>query len=279
GIIDKLLLTRCVRDSTAYMVVLIIVQQLFNLAIIAWQGVEVVYPWSLLALLAGGLQVGLWYSYLKALQVEEVSRVTSLVFVYPLFVFLGAALLLGESLTTANYLGGLLLVSSAMLVSRRPSPAGPLAFSPAVKPLIVFWIAASAYAIAAKHLLLHMDEWQLILWSAFGNLALVLPFLIVPRIREEVFIFSRQGARVMGAVLLEETFDLAGRAGMIFAFALGSVGLVSSVSALQPLMVLLYVVVLSIFVPGLLEEELDRHSIMRKLAAVVMVSLGIYLIS
>ena len=55
--------------------------------------------------------------------------------------------------------------------------------------------------------------------------------------------------------------------------------MVSSVSALQPLMVLLYVVVLSIFVPGLLEEELDRHSIMRKLAAVVMVSLGIYLIS
>jgi len=279
GVIDKLLLSRYIRDPTAYMVLLIIVQQLFNLGIVAWRGLEVIYPWSVLAMLAGGLQVVLWYSYLKALQVEEVSRVTSLVFVYPLLVFLGAALLLGENLTSFNYLGGLLLVTSAMLVSYRRSPSGPLALSPAIKPLVLFWLTASAYAIAAKHLLSYMDEWQLVLWSAFGNLLVVLPFLIVPDIRKEVFFFARRGARVMGAVLLEEIFDLAGRAGMIFAFALGSVGLVSSINALQPLIVLLYVVVLSVFVPGLLDEELDLHNLIRKMVAVATVAVGIYLIS
>ncbi|MCX9011037.1 MAG: EamA family transporter [Candidatus Methanoperedens sp.] len=96
GILDKFILSRYIRNSAAYLIFLILVQQLFTILILAFRGVEFVYPASLLAVIAGSFQVVLWVSYLRALQVEEVSRVMPLVFVYPLFVFIASALLLGE---------------------------------------------------------------------------------------------------------------------------------------------------------------------------------------
>jgi hypothetical protein len=92
----------------------------------------------------------MYASYLRALQVEEASRVTSLIFVYPVFVFLGVAILLGEVLMPSHYVGGFLLVACALLVSYRPSSTGALAFSPALKHLVSFWIFSALYAIGIK---------------------------------------------------------------------------------------------------------------------------------
>jgi drug/metabolite transporter (DMT)-like permease len=86
------------------------------------------YPYfPVRGLLVGVVQAILYAAYLRALIAEEASRVPSLIFVYPVFVFLGSALLLGEVLSPRRYAGGLILVASALLVSRRP--AGSLASS------------------------------------------------------------------------------------------------------------------------------------------------------
>jgi|GEM_PF-3264160 len=97
-------------------------------------------------------------------------------------------------------------------------------------------------------------------------------------IRPESLAIFHRGLSVMGAVLIEEIFDLSSRICMIFAYALGSVALVSSVAALRPLIVLSYLVVLSLFWPGLIHEEIGRHTLALKLTAVILAALGIFLI-
>ncbi len=278
-LVDKFLLGSYIRNSTAYLVALIIFQQVFVVIIAAFAGAGFLYPASIYAMLAGTAQAVMYVSYLRALQVEEASRVTSLIFVYPLFVFLGSALLLGEVLAPRHYLGGVLLVASALLVSYRPGHGRSMAFSPALKHLFFFWIFAALFVIEIKYLLSFMDEWHLFIWSSIGTLVSVLPFLADNKIRAETLGFFRMNSLLLRAILLEEIFDFLGRLLSIFAFALGPVALVSAVGALQPSITLIYILALSLFLPGLIEEEIDRRTLALKFIAGFLVVIGIYLVS
>ncbi len=279
AILDKFILSRYTRDATTYLVSLIFVQQLFAFLVLIFRGFEFVYPLSFIAFLAGSFQVVLWVSYLRALKVEDVSRVTPLVFIYPLFVFGAAALFLGDILTPSRYAGGILLVVSAFLVSYKPEKAkAPLVLSPAVKYLFFFWVFVALYAVTAKYLLNFIDEWHLYFWSSLGNLVFCIPLLGKRMTRMETrALLQKSGA--LGAILLEEVFDFTGRIGFLFAYSLGSVALVASVNALQPLIVLVYVIILSLFMPGMLKEEISRETLVFKFSAVILVVAGMYLIT
>ncbi len=280
GIIDKFYLGRYVQNPVAYLVILVVLQQIFIVPVLAYAGWGFVYPQTLYALATGGLQIILWAAYLRALQVEETSRIAALVYVFPVFVFLGAFFLLGETLQARDYAGGALLISSAFLVSYRPArDGGPVALSPALKYMAVFWVFTAAYALSAKYLLDYMNEWHLILWSSLGSLAAVLPLLGHEGIRKEVSVYFHAGPYLLSILVLDEFFDFLGRGAFIFAYALGSVALVSSVSALQPFITLLYVVLLGIFVPGVLQEEMDRRTVALKIGAILLIIAGVYLVS
>jgi len=70
-------------------------------------------------MLFGSLQVFPSFFYIKALQIEEASKVTALEYVYPLFVFIGSVLLLGEVLELKHCAGGLLLLLGTLLISHK----------------------------------------------------------------------------------------------------------------------------------------------------------------
>ncbi|MHC1686564.1 MAG: EamA family transporter [Methanothrix sp.] len=279
GIIDKLIISKYVRNPLAYLAALVILQQIFAVGIMAFAGLGFVFPQSLYALAAGGLQIVLWASYLRALQVEETSRVAAMVYVFPIFVFLGAYIFLGEALAWKDYIGGGLLVLSALLVSYRPVEGGNPIVSPALKYMGIFWIFTAIYAIASKYLLGFMDEWHLIMWSSLGNLAVILPMLSVRNIREEAFRYICGGPFLFTALMADEVFDFLGRGAFIFGYALGSVALVSSVAALQPFVTLIYVVLLGILMPGVLNEELTQKMLAYKVTAVILIIIGVYLVS
>jgi len=280
GVIDKFVLSRYVRNPLAYLAALVVIQQILIVAIPAYFGWGFVYPQTLYALAAGGCQVILWAAYLFALQVEETSRVAAMVFVFPVFVFLGAFLFLGETLAARNYAGGALLVCSALLISYRSTQGGgPAIFSPALRYMTVFWVFTAAYALSAKYLLAFMNEWHLILWSSLGSLLAVLPFLWHEPVRKEFFAYFRGGPVLLLALFADELFDFLGRGAFIFAYAAGSVALVSSVAALQPFLTLVYVILLGVFIPGILVEELDRKTMALKTIAILLIVVGVYLVS
>jgi drug/metabolite transporter (DMT)-like permease len=277
-IIDKLLLSHYVRNATAYLIALIMVQQIFAAMVFAAVGASFKYPISIYGMLIGAAQAAMYMAYIRALQIEEATRVTSLIFVYPIFVFVGAALL-GETLTSKDYAGGLLLVLSALLISYKPRGRRALILSPALKHLVLFWLFSAIYVIGVKYLLSFMDEWHLFIWSSIGTLLSVLPLMAERKIRDEIAGYMKTGSLYIGAIVFEEVFDFLGRISLIFALFLGPVALVSAVGALQPAVTLVYVLALSIFVPGLLDEELDRRTLTLKFIAGILVAIGVYLVT
>lgn len=300
GVLDKLLLSGYAEDSKAYIVCQVLASQIFTIPVLLIAGADFVYPQSVIAMLFGSLQVFPSFYYTKALQTEEVSKVSALEYIYLVFVFIGSVLLLGEVLELKHCAGGLLLLLGTVLISYKKSESGcnglysdPLhnngllskpgnAISPAIKPFLSYWVLTAAYFIALKVLLVSIDEWNLYIWSSLGGLMAVLPMLLVGSVRSEVTGFFKQGGMAVGALISEETFQFLGIIFFIFAYAIGSVTLVSSVGALQPILTVLLILGLGIITPKLaksLNESTDWNSLKQKGISFLAVALGIYFVS
>jgi len=301
GILDKFLLSSYTNDSNAYIVCQVLASQLFTIPVFLIAGANFVYPQSLIALLFGSLQVLPCFFYMKALKIEEISTVTALEYAYPIFVFIGSALLLGEVLEIKHYAGGLLLLVGTLLISYKKngsdkddlysersnsngSNSKPFlsVFSPAIKPFLSYWVLIAIYYLSLKYLLISINEWNLYIWSSLGSMIVVLPLISITSIRSEVKDFFSQGGLAVGALISEETFQFLGIIFSLFAYAIGSVTLVSSVGALQPIVTVLLILVLGVFMPKiakLMNEKTDWSSLKQKGVSFVVVVIGIYLVN
>jgi hypothetical protein len=145
--------------------------------------------------------------------------------------------------------------------------------------MAVFWVFSAAYALTAKYLLAFMNEWHLILWSSLGSMLAVLPLLGSGPVRKEFAAYFRGGPFLLSVLLADEVFDFLGRGAFIFAYAAGSVALISSVAALQPFITMVYVIFLGLLIPGILPEDLDRKTMALKTVAILLIVVGVYLVS
>ena len=295
GILDKLLLCNCTNDSKAYIVCQALVQQLFTIPVLLFAGIEFTYPESIIALLFGCMQIFPAFYYLKALQTEEASKVSAMEYVYPVFVFIGSIFLFGEMLSPKCCAGGLLLILGTLLLSYKKDSClynssgrcanilkGILSSSPAIKPFMSYWILTAIYYLSLKYLLNSIDEWDLYIWSSLGTLIVIIPLMGIQSIRDEVKSFFGRGSFAVGALISEEAFQFLGLIFSIFAYALGSVTLVSSVGALQPVLTVILIMALGALAPKLAEElneRTDRESLAQKGVAFMVVMVGIYFVS
>ncbi|MDM7940711.1 MAG: EamA family transporter [Methanothrix sp.] len=289
GVLDKLLLSSDASDSKAYIVCQILIQQVFTLPVIAIVGTNFIYPESLYAIIFGCLQVLPSFYYMRAMQIEEASKVTALEYVYPLFVFIGSVLLLGGVLEMKQCAGVLMLLAGTLLISYRNNgsksskrQANILILSPAIKPFLSYWIMTAVYYLSMKYLLISIDEWHLYTWSSLGSLAAIMPLMTVPSTRIEVVSFFGKGNHAILALISEEAFQFMGMISSIFAYAVGSVSLVSSIGALQPILTLVLILALGLFAPRLtskIKERTDRNALIQKSFSFLIVLTGIYLVS
>lgn len=285
GVTEKLILSSYIEDSKALLVCQILVSQLFTIPVIIVIHPDFIYPESVFAIIIGSLQILPTIFYLKALQIEEVSKVTALENAYPIFIFIGSVMLFGEKLEPKACVGGLLLLVGSFLVSYRGSSlngkTGLLALSPAIKPFMLYWILTALYYLLLKYILISTNEWQLYIWSSLGSLVAIMPFIAIHSIRCDAKKFLEKGNSAVFALVSAETLMFLGIISSIFAYSIGSVTLVSSVGALQPVLTLLLILVMSIFIPGLakkMEENIERHSLVQKSVSFIFVLVGIYFV-
>ncbi|PIU98265.1 hypothetical protein COS61_02340, partial [Candidatus Wolfebacteria bacterium CG03_land_8_20_14_0_80_40_12] len=82
------------------------------------------------------------------------------------------------------------------------------------------------------------------------------------------------GKKVIGVISLAEILNLVGKVFITIAIATGYVTLVNALSSVQPFFVLLFAVILSIFYPSIIKEELNKPIIVQKLVAIILMFIG-----
>ena len=223
-----------------------------------------------------GTAVGFAFAFLFilyniAMMREQGTNVVSVIYTSPLFIAILALVFLGEKLTVTNYVGILLLVSSAFLVLYRRIDAKNIALG----IILVYALASSVSRVVTKSALQDVDVWSYFFWFLVGGV-MGTTILAVLRPKSVSLALRKLDARLLLLVIATTAFSTIGLVFLYSAFSLGSVALASGLSAIQPTVVFVYSTVLLRIRPGAIPAEriTGRWADARKAGAVLLIILG-----
>jgi drug/metabolite transporter (DMT)-like permease len=211
--------------------------------------------------------------------VEEVSRITPLFQMIPIFVVFLSVVFLDEILTAQKYLGIALIVLTSLLISYRKTHNGN-SVSAAFKLMVPFSVIIAVTTVLNKYLLVYMDYWSVFFWTMIGSALGVLCMLAFPKPRKEFTeTVSNFGPRTFLTSLFGESTYMLGTIFALIATSLGYVSLVSALTGLQNFFVFVFMVILSLFVPNVLKEEISRNVLALKIVAIALMFVGTWFIT
>jgi len=278
-VIDKYILTKHMQNPFTYQLLYTITESPVMLLLL-FTPISSALPWSLLGIVAGlGIYPGI-ILYFKAMAIEESSRVISLWYTSSIFVLLLAYVFLGEKLSLPSYLGVLLLVLGAMFVSYRKGKGKKPVISPALGLILASGLVFAGYEILTKYVLNAIDYFSYLFWNFVGTSIVGFSLFCVPKIRG---IFLSDIKRVNRTALLwriiNTSLSLIGTVLYYIAISSGPVSLVSAASSLEPFFVFVIILMLSLFVPRILKEEIGKRVVAVKALSIILIVAGAWLIT
>ncbi|MFB6181359.1 MAG: EamA family transporter [Candidatus Magasanikbacteria bacterium] len=226
-----------------------------------------------LPLLAGILYPISLIFYYSGIKREDVSRFIPLFGIIPVITAIAAFFLLGENFSWIVYVGILLTVFGAILISLK----NPLKNWHKFKSgLAVMLGVASAIIIAVRSLIIKfsgfsMNYWTILFWLGIGGLTVIIILLITKfkqiKKYEHIDHLPLVGLIRAGAYLI-----------YVKAITLGPVSLVVTAIKIKPLLVFLGSTAVSKYHPEIIHEKLDKKTILQKVFATTIIIAGVLLI-
>jgi uncharacterized membrane protein len=281
--LDKYLVERYFKHtSVAVLLIFTALVGVLLLPVIWWYQPDVLslpWPHALAAAFAGILYLGgLWF-YLAALQSEEASVVAPMFQASALWGYLLGYLVLGETLSATQTIGGLLIIAGAVLLS-----IGTRARTGFNTRLVALMLICT-FALALSSLIFKVFAirdafWTTTFWMFVGEAVFGVGLLAVPAYRATFAELLRTSPiAVLSINAVNELINLGGGLGARYALLLAPISLVQAVGSTTTLFVFLFGVALTLFLPGFGAEDLSRASLARKAVAAVIVMAGVVLIN
>jgi drug/metabolite transporter (DMT)-like permease len=233
-----------------------------------------------LIILSGLLYMGAMLLYLQALQTEDASVVAPYFQASPLFGFGLAYLVLGETLSARQLAGGAMIVLGALIVSVR-FKYGTRLFKTRLAVLMLSCGFTSALGgLIFKIYAIDVEFWTTTFWMYVGEALFGCALLAVPAYRRQL----AATLRVNTAALLSingsnELINLGGGLGNRYALMFAPLSLVQAIGSTTTLFVFAFGVVLSLFWPGVIREDLSGGELVRKGLAALLVAAGVALVT
>ena len=277
NIIDKVLRTKHVDDTVA----LGLAGGIFNLPLIIvllFIGVKTPeLPYLAAAIGAGVLWFIAGFPYIHAMVHEEVSRVVPLWNLSAIFILFLATLFLGEVLSISGYIAFVLILSGAFLLSARSFNVFKLRESFYLMLLAnVLWAVG---AVLTKFVYGKVDFWSGFFWITLGSFLAALFMLLfkIHRMNIHSLIFKSK-KNTLYLLLGRQLSGIAVRTTYNAAVLLGPVSLTAVLGGFQGMFVLVFAIILSIWMPNILKEEIDKKTISLKILAIILMIGGLALI-
>jgi uncharacterized membrane protein len=282
--LDKYLVERFFKESDVAIMVLFTALVVVLAMPIIWYFVPDVLSPSLssiaLIVLAGILYMTGMLFYLRALQNEEASVVAPFFQTGPLFGYVLAYVVLGETLTPRQLLGGALIIIGALFVSIRIGHSMK-SFKARLAALMVTcgFIMAVASRIF-KVFALKVEFWTTTFWMFAGEGIFGAVLLMIPFYRKQFMTLLRTNtAALLSINASNELINLGGGLGNRYALLLAPLSLVQAIGSTTTLFVFVFGVMLSVFFPKFGRETLSGRELMQKGFAAVVVAIGVALVT
>lgn len=237
---------------------------------------------SLLIALNGFLYIFAVLPYFYALQKDEATITVPIFQLIPVFSYVLAYFVLGETLTDFQLIGGAFIVTGAVGMSLDLSQDKKIGFKKDI--FLLMFLSSLLFALNFlffKFFALKSDFWFTSFWEYVGfAIFATLLMLFVKSYRNQFFLVLKTNRiNVLAVNGINEIVNIIAKISFNFASLLTPVTMVWIVDGTQPLFVFLYGVLLTLMFPHICKEDISKKSIYHKLGFIFVMFLGTYLIN
>jgi bacterial/archaeal transporter family protein len=231
-------------------------------------------------LFSGFLTTMYMLPYFKALTLDETSYVIPLFQFYPIFVLILSFVFLHEIFSVIQYLGCLIIIFAGFILSTEKFSISKFkirkSFYYMILSCFLFALAQVLYKFGVQEVpflnTLPYEGFGI----ALGTLAVVLyKRALIKKFKRET---SRFKPRIFVFLTINQLVYLVARYTGYFAISLIAVGMVSILAGFQSVFVLFYGIMLSLWLPYILKEVINKKVLFKKIISIVLMFLGLYLI-
>jgi uncharacterized membrane protein len=247
-------------------IILIINPEVLEISI--WQGT--------ILIIIGSLVVLSILCYLYALKIDEATFVVPFYQIIPIFGFILAYFILGETLTKTQILASLIILLGALILSFEVQNQR-IHFK---KKVVFLMITASFfYAISDvlfKFVALERGFWISTFWTLAGKILIGIIFLLfISSYRQQFFLLLKKAkGKILALNSMNETFTIIADSSSQYATLLAPVTLVLMVNGFQPLFVFIIGLGLTLFLPKIAEENIQKRYLTQKIIAIIIMLIG-----
>lgn len=236
-----------------------------------------------LLILNGIIYVAALIPYFYALDKDDASAVGPLFLLSSVFSLLLGFIILGEVLTYNQFGGSFLIFLGALGLTLEFSRGKKARF----KKEIFFLMLLSSFLVALniaifKFVALEVNFWTTSFWEYIGFfVAALFLFTFVRSYREQFLaILKTNRTTILGLNMLNETANILGKIIFNYATLLAPLAVVSfMVDGFSPFFLLVIGAVLTLFLPKIIKENIERRHLAQKLIAIVLLFLGTILLN
>jgi uncharacterized membrane protein len=233
-----------------------------------------------LIVLSGILYMSAMLLYLQALQSEEASVVEPFFQASPVFGYVLAYAVLGETLSGRQLAGGAMIIAGALIVSLRFGQRLRVFKARLAALMLSCGFALALSGLIFKIFAIQVAFWTTTFWMFVGEAVFGAVLLMVTSYRRQFVALLRANTVALLSINgSNELINLGGGLGNRFALTLAPLSLVQAVGSTTTLFVFAFGVVLSTFWPSLGRENLSGRELVQKAIAAIFVAAGVALVS
>lgn len=269
GAVGSLIIFSALFNIVALPVILLVHPNVFTVS----------YSEAVILALNGMLLVTSVLCYFYALHKEEASYVVPFYQTIPIFGFVLAYFVLGETITPIQALGSVAIILGATALSFEFEEQTVFK-----KEVVLLMLTASLLAatsdVVFKSVAIDAGFWASIFWAQIGQISLGLIFLLfVTPYRTQFFAMIRENnLSVLGLNSLSEVLFIVAEATGQFAILLAPIVFVLLVNSFQPLFVFVIGIFLTLFFPHISNESISRRHLLQKCIGIGAIVVGTYVI-
>jgi uncharacterized membrane protein len=233
-----------------------------------------------LIILAGILYMSALLLYLQALQSEEASVVAPFFQAGPLFGYVLAYFVLGETLSPRQMAGGAMIIIGASIVSIRLGRSMRMFKARLAMLMVACGFIMALASLIFKVFALQVEFWTTTFWMFVGEGIFGAALLMIPSYRRQFIALVRTNtAALLSINASNELINLGGGLGNRYALLFAPLSIVQAIGSTTTLFVFAFGIVLSVCFPGFGRENLSARELVQKGIAAVIVAIGVALVT
>lgn len=236
---------------------------------------------SLLIALNGCVYLMATLPYLKALKISDASAAIPMFQIIPVISFLLARVVLDETLSTNQMIGGLLIVTGAIVISFEMKAGKKFKFRSDVLGLM--FLSSLIFALnflVFKVFAIESDFWTTTFWESVGFIGFGFTLLIFAKSyrRDFLRVFTKSPLAT-GLNAANEVINIVAKITFNYVSLLTPLALAWVGVGFQPVFILLYSILLARFLPKISKESVFGKHLTQKIISISIMLVGAYVLN